>query len=1423
MKLKIYLLIHLLAIVALVQAQPLTSLTNTTSPFAINPEDYEDVPGFVNPNDYIGKTCFDFMGLVDFTSEYRFQTNATVSTIERQYGFSIPLVGDLDGDGYPEIVAIGQYGSASYLTGAFTYLDVYNGQNGSRLARLRLDQRTTGAATYFSGSGHHQSPSIIAMAKLRKEDVGGTKDQVVVVVTLPQLTSNASYGPYNNKVVCYNLDKLSSPVDGNYYTIGTTPRWVSAADYNSDAPSKQWDKPIPQIVDIDGDGKPEVIVYNKIYDLSTGKLLLTLDQLGSTASVGSTQGGHAYDKYIGFSYAYDLDLDGKYEIAAGNKVYYDLDLRGTGSNSSRYKTITLPNSLDGHTGVADINGDGIPDVVTVRRTTGTGYHNGSLNITVWDPGFLSLDANDNVVKNTTLNAPSRLFDRSFDWDTNANAQGSHSYVYIGDIDGRMQEHNGKKYRLPEIAILSGNINFATTPQHPNVKNQGIPTSGWSNDAASFAGAQGVIAAFTYDPSEPEATRVTNGIKLSFILGHDDRSINTGFTMFDFDNDGTQEICYRDERNLRIIKATSPFITTNMTEVTHPQFILFSKPAWSFTGFEYPVIADMDNDASAEMAVLARPDGGTDNASGFVFAIGNGSGDKFSPALSVWNQFMYDPFIINEDLTTYKGDAPNRLDKKYTFSKIIRDENMQITDIIENYSPFNGNLSQMSKFQMTEITWNGKTYTNSIEPIIFLTHAYFVEPSTTNPARNPKIIKEGTKKYIVVWVGNEENAQTDVSQNTPIAIYKNEISSTSIYKMATLANGGLNSAIKAGEERELKIEIDDEFGYYILRLGDNSFNLTAPYAFKGAWSWGTNDLGVQDATNHKGTAARAYRDCNWNDQLIRVSKFIATDDSYTLQEFKKINAPILDNDILPDDFIGGFDGSNPKIVILTQPKSGILTASGEINKATSSNTIKVTYQHSGDVVLPDGIDMFEYQISYYDNATSTNKEVKARAYFYILQSSDKQYTACPGDNLTISINELPSGTNFKWYEADGIIELPNNPQSSITLNNITSTAKYMVLPQVPSSNSEYGNINFPKGELTVTVITGSNAALKWTGAVNSLWYNPFNWTDMSGNAVEHTPIACVDVTIPMVTTNYPELNGSESVKELLLLDRAMIGNIHKLAYQSVSIEMRIKDAEQNRWLMLSAPLRKVYAGDYIARDTQDKPIQKSSYISLYNTQNPDNEQGAENGVLTRPFGKIEQALNLGTGFMLYIDKLFAINPVFQFPSTLDKYQYTPSNAVGAASRDHDSETLSRVNASGDNVGGRFIFEEASDYNTTTGSFSISLNNEKYHLIVNPFPSYLNLNQFLAENTSLEPQYKVWGGKSDDSFMSLVIGGNKAPRWEISATATMEVVDIATPNAPIIYIAPYQAFFVKKKVVGAGTTAILFNPETITATKGGDYTL
>lgn len=1314
--------------------------------------DLSKIPGYVDPTG--SNTCFDYMGAVSFTPRYSFVSSYTGSSpagwdgrllnpsARRLYGFTVPLVGDLNGDGYPEIVAIGITDSQSGLNATSRYIYIYNGQTGKELSRFTLPTTWNNRANYY-----HGSPSQLALVDVDRD---GTKEIIVA-------TGSSSDATYGKRLIAYSVNKTNFQL---------TEKWISSERYNTPyaVSNNTFFKAIPQVVDLDGDGIPEIVVYNKVYNAVNGQLLLTLETLdtttnGSEAYVGRDPSASVGDGQINFNYVYDMDLDGIYDIVAGGKVYKITKENGVWKYTIRRMT-GVP---DGRTGVADINGDGIPDVVSVTRADAT-----KIDITVWNPGYFKLDASGNIVEDTGV--PS-IIAQYKGFPLRDPAVGNNSHVYIGDIDGRETTYNGKTYRFPEIAVLGGKLNYGTLGTanvYPGIS--GFPTSG-----SGSSGIQGVLTALTFDPT---ATSTASKLKLSFALEHDDNSGNTGFTMFDFDNDGTQEICYRDQETIRIIKASTPYVKLKDTNAT-----LFNYPCRSYTGFEYPVIADLDNDASVDMVVTGNNQSGNDDYA-FLYAISTG-GDKFTPALKVWNQFMYDPFKINEDLTTPIGKAPNRLAKEYTFTKIIRNDLGVITKKIENYKPFNGTLTQAAKFQLNN--------TNEFEPVVFLTEAYIVQKGeSANDAKKPIITTSGGKNYINIWVGNRATAKTDISPNTPIAIYKNGVSKT-IYKKVTLASLGVTTPIKAGDEPVMvSIEVDVVSGFFVLRLGDDSrYNASNQVT---EWKWGTNTPNIQDATNFVGTATRAFRDCSWTDQEVKVGKLALTNDAYTMQEFKtKLNLQILNNDLLPDDFVGGFDGASPSITITSMPKGGILTTSGSIDIENETNTIKVDYQSTNSQILTEGIDMFTYQITYKDATSSQTLTQTANVYLYILQNQANGFTACVGDNFTVRPKQLPIGTQFYWYNQDGT-QIGSDPKPEHVISSINGVTHLKVKPIVPSTNSSYGLVNFPIGDLSVQTIA-IGTTLQWTGNVNSDWYNPLNWKEKGTGSTIYTPSNCVDIEIPKVATNYPVLDEGSSANNVSLADRAMIKNVHMLNCSSVDWSFSAKSTETNKWLSLVSPLSNMYSGDYIILDTQGKEIYKSAYLLFYQDEDPDRQVVVADNEMTRPFAKIGVPLSLNKPFFLYIDAKYfqSLDAKYKFPTGKTTFTYRKNNVIGAPVREEQSqETLTRAA----NNKEKFSLFEASGFNSTDGSLTISYTRGRVLYVANPYPAMLNIDDFVLANSNvLELSHRVWDGNGDGKGNFIEI------KRSVSAAPTLAIKKDAVFNTAVAggttMVAPFQGFFVKLK--------------------------
>lgn len=125
---------------------------------------------------------------------------------------------------------------------------------------------------------------------------------------------------------------------------------------------------------------------------------------------------------------------------------------------------------------------------------------------------------------------------------------------------------------------------------------------------------------------------------------DTSSGTTGSSVFDFDADGKSEIVYADECFMRIYDGA----TGN---------VLQSVPRSSRTNFEYPVIADVDNDGHADIVV-----GSNDNNPGFncpatdrlkpetrsemTHGITVWSNDSWAGARTLWNQYAY--YVVHVD-------------------------------------------------------------------------------------------------------------------------------------------------------------------------------------------------------------------------------------------------------------------------------------------------------------------------------------------------------------------------------------------------------------------------------------------------------------------------------------------------------------------------------------------------------------------------------------------------------------------------------------------------------------------------------------------------------------------------------------------------------------------------------------------------------
>jgi hypothetical protein len=238
--------------------------------------------------------------------------------------------------------------------------------------------------------------------------------------------------------------------------------------------------------------------------------------------------------------------------------------------------------------------------------------------------------------------------------------------YFSEIPGRP-----KTDPLPEVIVTaSGKIRVQTLtgqivfgPFDVYLGGRGGPPTAADFDGdgqVEFATA-GAKAYSVFDPdcvNNPDAVARPGGVcdKTNAQLpqgvlwaqpSQDESSNCTGSSVFDFNGDGQAEVVYRDECFVRVYEGKTGKV-------------LYSAPASSGTGYEYPIIADVDGDFATEIVVPrtkgiscpAGPDplfpasGNFKLSSGFQVL--RDPEDRWVSSRPVWNQHAYSVTHVTDD-------------------------------------------------------------------------------------------------------------------------------------------------------------------------------------------------------------------------------------------------------------------------------------------------------------------------------------------------------------------------------------------------------------------------------------------------------------------------------------------------------------------------------------------------------------------------------------------------------------------------------------------------------------------------------------------------------------------------------------------------------------------------------------------------------
>lgn len=371
----------------------------------------------------------------------------------------------------------------------------------------------------------------------------------------------------------------------------------------------------PSIADLDGNGTVEVFVRYTVVNGADGTYIdhELCDGIGNVGTI--VRDSHDPCDY---TTAANVDGDPELELVGGNVVF---DFDATTGLTPLWDFRNCSNSPncrnDGYPALADFDGDGAPELVVAESSWLTGSTTPAGQAYQGDHWLVVRDAATGV-------------------------------IVAGPID------------VNRVAPPTGDATTCVTvagQQVCRVAGGGPPTVGNfdasdPNPEIALAGAYN-YAVFDVDLSQATpATRVT---ELWHRTTNDDSSRKTGSSIFDFDGDGAAEVVYNDQVWLRVMDGRSGDT-------------VYCRCNTSATLWEYPVIADVDDDGHAEIVLASNTNSAANmgtcaavagdqctadeitagrNTSTPGVRVLRGPGDGWIGTRRIWNQHAYHVTNITE--------------------------------------------------------------------------------------------------------------------------------------------------------------------------------------------------------------------------------------------------------------------------------------------------------------------------------------------------------------------------------------------------------------------------------------------------------------------------------------------------------------------------------------------------------------------------------------------------------------------------------------------------------------------------------------------------------------------------------------------------------------------------------------------------------
>jgi hypothetical protein len=335
----------------------------------------------------------------------------------------------------------------------------------------------------------------------------------------------------------------------------------------------------------------------------------------------------------------DIDGDGIAEIIISNAsrtsliaFEHDGSLKWSAPTGPQHPNITR----DG-IAIADLDHDGKPEIIQGRRVfssdgtlvwEGNRDHGGKASY-----GLLSIAADVDRQGDMEVIAGRTLYDSSGNVIWHRNDISQDGFNGIGNFD---------EDEFAEIVLVAGGRVYVL--EHtgeikwgpvrlPGGGTGGAPTVGdFDDDGQPEIGVAGMS---NYVVLETDGSIKWTAPTMDY------SSHRTGSSLFDFESDGSVEVLYADEQRF--------YIFDGKTGKKHVDI-----SNGSGTTLEYPVVADIDNDGSAEIIVTSA------NRGFFGVRAFESAGEGWASTRSIWNQHSYHINNINDDGTVPQYEAASWL-------------------------------------------------------------------------------------------------------------------------------------------------------------------------------------------------------------------------------------------------------------------------------------------------------------------------------------------------------------------------------------------------------------------------------------------------------------------------------------------------------------------------------------------------------------------------------------------------------------------------------------------------------------------------------------------------------------------------------------------------------------------------------------------